>query len=421
MVIMIINRWRNWYEEQLMDQQQGFRRARGTTDGIFMVKQVQQIAEKMRKPVYALFVDLSAAFDHVCRKWMFKSITNRHSNNSDKKLFELLETLYKYTTTALAETPKDKFKLDTGVRQGGPESPLLYNLYMDFIMRIYLDRCKTNRIKFLRLKYNIPSYVSSTGRTSKGEMDVDWTGYADDLVLMFDDNESLQKGINILNELFTEYGMKINVSKTKTMIFNHHRQDYPSTIASLSGEALDNVKIFRYLGCDIKFDEPSTGEAELNLRTDAATGAFYGHSRNMMNHKIYMNTRVLMLNSLVRSRLVYGCQTWSCNRNQIKKLNTAYMGYIRRMVKGGFNRRDGTWSYQYTNSDLLRIANTTELSSFIEKQQTSYVMKILKKSNESIAKRLLLNDNESRKPRRQTTLLTSVLKTAKCTLAEFMK
>ena len=161
--------------------------------------------EKIRKPVYALFVDLSAAFDHVCRKWMFKSISNRHSNNSDKKLIELLETLYEYTTTALAETPTDKFKLDTGVRQGGPESPLLYNLYMDFIMRIFLERCKTNRIKFLKLKYNIPSYVSSTGRTSKGEFDIDWTGYADDLVLMFNDIESLQKGINILNKLFTEY------------------------------------------------------------------------------------------------------------------------------------------------------------------------------------------------------------------------
>ena len=90
------------------------------------------------------------------------------------------------------------------------------------------------------------------------------------------------------------------LSKTKTMILNHHEQEYPSTIASLSGEALENVKVFRYLGCDIKFDEPSTGEAELNLRTDAATGAFYGHSRNMMNHKIYMKTRVMMLNSLVR-------------------------------------------------------------------------------------------------------------------------
>ena len=57
-----------------MDQQQGFQKARGTTDGIFIVKQVQQISEKMKKPVYALFVDLSAALDHVCRKWMFKSI-----------------------------------------------------------------------------------------------------------------------------------------------------------------------------------------------------------------------------------------------------------------------------------------------------------------------------------------------------------
>ena len=423
-IILIINRWRDWYEKQLMDQQQGFRRARGTSDGIFIVKEVQQISEKMKKPVYALFVDLSAAFDHVCRKWMFKSIKKRHSSNSDKKLIELLETLYKYTTTALAETPEDKFELDTGVRQGGPESPLLYNLYMDFIMRIYLDRCKRNRVHFLKLKYNIPSYVSSTGRTSKGEFDIDWTGYADDLVLMFNDSKSLQKGINILNELFTEYGMSINVSKTKTMIFNHQaidKREYPSTIASLSDKALENVKIFRYLGCDVKFDEPSTGEAELNLRNDAATGAFYAHSRNLMNHRVYMKTRVMMLNSLVRSRLVYGCQTWNCNKTQVKRLNAAYMGFIRRMVKGGFNRREDSWSYRYTNNDLMRISDATDLCSFIEKQQINYVKKILKNNNESIAKRLLLNDNESRKPGPQRTLLTSVLKTSRCTLAEFME
>ena len=91
MVMIIINRWRSWYEEQLMDQQQGFRRARGTTDGIFIVKRVQQITEKMKKPVYALFVDLSAAFDHVRRKWMFKSIKNRHAKESDKNLFKCLK------------------------------------------------------------------------------------------------------------------------------------------------------------------------------------------------------------------------------------------------------------------------------------------------------------------------------------------
>ena len=406
-----------------MDQQQGFRRARGTSDGIFMVKEVQQISEKMKKPVYALFVDLSAAFDHVRRKWMFKSIKNRHSKESDKKLVQLLETLYEYTTTALTETPGDKFRLSTGVRQRGPKSPLLYNLYMDFIMRIYLERCRVNRIKFLKLKYNIPDSVSSTGRTTKGEFEIDWTGYADDLVLIFEDHESLQKGIAILDKLFTQYGMKINVSKTKTMIFNHQdteKEKYPSTIATLNGEDLENVKVFRYLGSDIKFDESSTGEAELNLRTDAATGKFYTHSRNMMNQKIYMKIRVSMLNSLVRSRLTYGCQTWNCNTNQMNKLNSTYMGYIRRMVKGGFNRREESWRFQYTNNDLLRISNTPDICTFVRNQQCIYVKKILLKNNDSIVKRLLLNDDVSRKPGRQTTLLRSVLQSRNCTLKDFM-
>ena len=140
-----------------------------------------------------------------------------------------------------------------------------------------------------------------------------------------------------------------------------------------------------------------------------------------MNHRVYMKTRVMMLNSLVRSRLVYGCQTWNCNKTQVKRLNAAYMGFIRRMVKGGFNRREDSWSYRYTNNDLMRISNATDLCSFIEKQQINYVKKILKNNNESIAKRLLLNDNESRKPGPQRTLLTSVLKTSRCTLAEFME
>ena len=34
----------------LADQQQGFRSARGTTDGIFVVKSVQQITDKIKIP-----------------------------------------------------------------------------------------------------------------------------------------------------------------------------------------------------------------------------------------------------------------------------------------------------------------------------------------------------------------------------------
>ena len=134
-------------------------------------------------------------------------------------------------------------------------------------MRIYLGKCKSRGIKFLKLKYNIPSSVSSTGRVSKGEFELDWTGYADVLMITFDDLTSLQKGLTILNELFKQYRLNFNTSKTKTMIFNHQLDNivYPTTIASLAGESLENVKIYRYLGCDIKYDESTTGDTELNL------------------------------------------------------------------------------------------------------------------------------------------------------------
>ena len=78
MIIIIISRWKHWYEQQLTDQQQGFRSARGTADGIFVAKRAQQITNKMKKPFYVLFVDLTAAFDHVERGWMFKSIRSRY-------------------------------------------------------------------------------------------------------------------------------------------------------------------------------------------------------------------------------------------------------------------------------------------------------------------------------------------------------
>ena len=106
--------------------------------------------------------------------------------------------------------------------------------------------------------------------------------------------------------------------------------------------------------------------------------------RNMMNQKTYMKIRVSMLNSLVRSRLTYGCQTWNCNMNQMSKLNSTYMGYIRRMVKGGFNRREESWRFQYTNNDLLRISNTPDICTFVRNQQSIYVKKILLKNNDSI-------------------------------------
>ena len=80
-MLIILERLRKRYDDNLLDQQQGFRPNRGTTDGIFFVKRLQEIANKTTQPIYALFVDLTAAFDHVNRDWLFQSIKQRFPGN----------------------------------------------------------------------------------------------------------------------------------------------------------------------------------------------------------------------------------------------------------------------------------------------------------------------------------------------------
>ena len=112
----------------------------------------------------------------------------------------------------------------------------------------------------------------------QGEHDVGWSGYADDLELFFENLQDLQKGLEILHSVFTRFGLTVNIKKTKTMIFNYEGESenelYPESI-TLQNQSIENVTNFRYLGDEIKFNEPSTGEAEVNLRISLAEAKFF--------------------------------------------------------------------------------------------------------------------------------------------------
>ena len=415
--IVIINRLKVWYENQLLDQQQGFRTGRGTTDCVFIAKRVHQISDKLMKPIYVLFIDLTAAFDHIERSWMFKSIYQRLKPDADRKLIELLESLYAQTTTSLAQTPEDAFELILGVRQGGPESPMLYNFYMDYVMRIYDEECQTKGIKFFNLGYRIPSSATTQNRMSIGSFTMDWIGYADDLALIFEDINNMQQGLHALSEIFSRYHLEINTSKTKSMILNHQylNQDYPKSILKINGTKIDNVEKFNYLGCRIKYNEPSTGNTELSLRIDLAINKFYELGKKLMNYKIMLSTRAKIFNALVRSRLLYGCQTWNLTKAQTNHINAVYMSMIRKMVKGGYRRKEGSFSYVLTNQDLLLKCKTESIDKYIKRQQRNYVAHVIRKPNSSLVKRLLFNSDQGKKRGRQQTLYKMVIENERTT------
>ena len=405
---IILERIRPWYEAQLSEEQNGFRKNRGTTDGIYSLKRAHQILNRKKQPLFLLFVDLTAAFDHIPRKYLFDSIRLRVPEGETAKLFKILEFLYQKTSLTYQEA-QTSFLVTSGVRQGGPESPLLFNLYIDFVMRVFMNRCiQDSSIHFFKHQYRINTRSISREQRlimrnenikSWGRSSFPWCGYADDLILFMLNVHSLQKATTTLDEVFRSYGLCINETKTETMILNQLflEGEYPDSIINLRNVALQNSSEFKYLGSYISRNEPNTGDIEVNHCIQMANVKFASMTNLLHNQNIYLKTRIKFLNSFIRSRLVYSCQNWNFTTGQSERLNLKYRNFLRRMVRGGFKRigdNDDDFHYKLSNDKIHSICCTSDVSNFVREQQRNYASHVVRMPIERCAKQLMFNDDQ---------------------------
>ena len=64
-------------------------------------------------------------------------------------------------------------------------------------MRVFLDKFTNIDIKFLQLKYRIQISATHSRRKTFGHT-LDWVGYADNLVVLFEDITKLELALNVL-------------------------------------------------------------------------------------------------------------------------------------------------------------------------------------------------------------------------------
>ena len=197
-------------------------------------------------------------------------------------------------------------------------------------------------MKFITFKYRIRSTATPReGRGIKsyrGEHTIDWIGYADDLESYFEDVANLQKGITLLNDTFNRYHLQINAHYR---YINSNEETYPENIVKLCDEDVDNVKVFWYLGDDIKFNQPSTGDTEIDLRTSVAENKFSQIARTLCNRNTILEARVYILIVMVRSRLTYSCQTWNINQEQMNRVIILHSEHVEKDDKRWLQTKSG--------------------------------------------------------------------------------
>lgn len=213
----------------ISDEQQGFRQNRSTTDAIFIVRQVVEKAIEYNKPAYMCFVDLKQAFDKVRLKDVLGLLRARRVN---EKIIEVIKKLNTNNSSIIRSgsiTTKEILVI-CEIRQGDSISPTLFNLIMGEIIK---------EVKGTGVDYKLDRHG------------IKIVCYADDAVIIYDNEDSLQRMLYRLETTANKFGMLISISKTEALIISKEPKRCKLAVYNKS---INEVMKFKYLGVDITSD-----------------------------------------------------------------------------------------------------------------------------------------------------------------------
>src|SRR5579872_7488344 len=152
-----------------------------------------------------------------CRDLLWKAMKEY---GVSEKIVKILNSLYDNTRARVRVkgSLSDFLSLRTGVKQGCVLSPLLFNIFMDWIVRKVMESVGNKGIEIRWCKQRKWFSVKDKELTEK--MMLSLLMYADDMVVLGADLEGLKEYMIELDKQLISVGMMMNVKKTKMMVLN---------------------------------------------------------------------------------------------------------------------------------------------------------------------------------------------------------
>lgn len=302
----------NWIDgnQILSPFQAGFRKGHSTVDQIFVLTAIVNSRLRKKEKLYAFFVDFKTAFDHVQRNLLFYKLAQK---GLSFKFLRMIRALYENTTTCVWNGDKvsESFETKYGIKQGCNISPLLFSLFIDDLQDVLLGG------------------IEFAGVTIKLLL------YADDIVLIAKNPAALQLMINRLEKYCDDWGLTVNLNKSKAMVFRNGFGIYARNERwYYKGERIENVKEYTYLGFQVT---PNLNfEKHLKIRAGEAKAALSITWKKCMEskcikphikHNIYQTTSVMTL--------LYAAQCFGFKKSDTIEGVQRY--YLKRSFKLPFN------------------------------------------------------------------------------------
>jgi len=192
-------------------------------------------AKKFKKNCVTAFLDISKAFDKIGHSHISKSLKAKGvSDNLHDLIMNLLSNNYVEISVGMEKS--NPIKINCGVPQGGPLSPILFNIAIDFL---YEEICDSQ-------------FADNNGYKLSDEFDaLCLSGFADDQAVTSKSEKSAIRTIDLIRICFAKIGLEVNPAKSQAIIIrNGILAD--DVLHLTDGSTIDGVKPderIKYLGC----------------------------------------------------------------------------------------------------------------------------------------------------------------------------
>ena len=214
-----------WAEDKLLEYQCGFRPNRSCADQAFSLRHVIDMALQNLQRLHFCFVDLKQAFDSISRPGLWEVLRARQL---PEELIRVLQDLHGDTSCRVRVGSAYSTSVDTpwGVQQGDPIAGLLFNIYIDFVLREALTAAETAaQEQGIQLGVQLRYTIRDTGRfwdPAEGpplaQLTLHSALFADDIAAICESARGLALYMEHLGAACQRWGLAINTTKTECMV-----------------------------------------------------------------------------------------------------------------------------------------------------------------------------------------------------------
>lgn len=180
------------YETDFLGFSYGFRPGRRQHDALDALT----VAISKRNVRWVLDADIRGLFDTLDHEWLIKFVEHRIG---DQRVIRLIR---KWLNAGALEDGK-RVRTQVGAAQGGSISPLLANIYLHYVLDLWIQQWRTKR--------------------ARGDVVV--VRYADDFVVGFTHQADGVRFLNELRERVAKFGLELHPDKTRLIEFGRSADD----------------------------------------------------------------------------------------------------------------------------------------------------------------------------------------------------